>query len=141
MAAITAKVVKDYIAAINSHDVERIASFFTDDCVFEDQAFGIVSHGKKELKEIFTATFVASPDLKVKLKSFFSAGDWIASEWVMSGTSVGDFLGVKGTGKKWSVRGASITQYSKGKIKRDSDYYNLITILQQTGLLPGTPSQ
>ena len=141
MAAITEKVVKDYIAAINSHDLERIASFYTNNGIEEDWAFGIVIHGKKEIKEIFGATFIASPDLKVKLRSSFSVGDWVASEWVMSGTAIGDFMGLKGTGKKWSVRGASITQVSKGKIKRNADYYNLTTILQQMGLLPETPSQ
>jgi steroid delta-isomerase-like uncharacterized protein len=75
------------------------------------------------------------------MKSFFSTGDPIASEWVMSGTHAGDVPGLPATGKSFSIRGASIIELHKGKVSRQTDYYNLVSFLKQVGLLPETPSQ
>ena len=130
------KAAKDLIGAWNSHDVDKIASFFTDDCVYEDLAFGVVNRGKKELKGFIKATFVWSPDLKFELESFFSAGSRTASEWVMTGTHAGEFGGLPATGKSFSVRGVSISELRGDKISRHADYYNLVSFLQQVGLLP-----
>ena len=135
------KVAADFIGAWNSHDVDKIASFFTDDCVYEDVAFGVVNRGKKEIKDFIKAMYVWSPDLKFDLKSFFSAGGWTASEWVMTGTHAGEVPGIPATGKSFSVRGASIEELRGGEISRHTDYYNLLSFLQQVGLLPETPSQ
>jgi len=135
------KVAADVIGAWNSHDVDKIASFFTDDCVYEDLAFGMVARGKKEINDFLKVTFVWSPDLKFELKSFFSVGGRTASEWVMTGTHAGEVPGIPATGKSFSVRGASIEELRGGKISRHSDYYNVVSFLQQVGLLPETPSQ
>jgi len=132
---------KDYIGAWNSHEVDKIASFFTDDCVYEDLAFGMVARGKKEINDFLKVTFVWSPDLKFELKSFFSAGGRTATEWVMTGTHAGELPGIPATGKSFSVRGVSIAELREGKVSRNTDYYNLASFLQQVGLLPEAPSQ
>ena len=41
----TRKMLEEYVASWASHDVEKIASFLTDDCVFEDVTLGTVAHG------------------------------------------------------------------------------------------------
>ena len=130
----------DYLAAWNSHDVERILSFFTDDVVYEDVAIGKVNRGKKEVKDFISSMIVDFPDFKFEMKSGFNAGDWSAGEWVMSGTFAHSSIpGLPATGKTFSVRGASITQLRKGKISRNSDYWNLTSFLQQVGLMPPPP--
>ena len=105
MATDAEKLAKDYIAAINSQDVDKVLSFFTDDCVYEDVAVGKVNRGKQELKAFVTGWYVFSRDLKFELTSQFSAGDWGATEWIMSGTHTGDVLGIPSTNKRFSVRG------------------------------------
>jgi len=131
---------EDHNAAWSSYDVEKIASFFTDDCVYEDVAVGVVNRGKQELKAFVTATFTSFPDIKFELKSFFSAGDWAAIEWVMTGTHTGDLPGMPATGKSFSIRGASVRELRAGKISRNSDYWNLASLLQQIGILPAAPT-
>jgi ketosteroid isomerase-like protein len=37
-------------AAWNSHDVDRIATFYTDDCIKEDVAVGVHTGGKEAMK-------------------------------------------------------------------------------------------
>jgi steroid delta-isomerase-like uncharacterized protein len=131
-------IIKGTIAALNSHDIDKLISFYMDECVYEDMALGRVSHGKEELKAFFQNMFVWSPDVKFESKSAFNAGDWAASEWVMSGTHTGNTPQLPATGKKFSIRGASINQIHNGKVSRQSDYWNLMSFLQQVGLMPST---
>ena len=140
MATDLEKMMNDYLAATNSHDMERILFFFTDDVVYEDVALGKVNHGKKELRDFFNSFFVDIPDIKIEVKSSFGAGDWSAGEWVMSGTFAHSSIpGLAATGKSFSVRGVSITEFRKGKISRNSDYWNMTSFLQQVGLMPPPP--
>ena len=140
MASDVERMLDDYLAAWNSHDVEKIASFFTDDCVYEDVAVGAVNRGKEQVKAFVSGTFTAFPDFKLERTSSFVAGDWRGAEWIMSGTQTGDIPGLPATGKSFSIRGASITELQEGKIRRNSDYWNLASWLQQLGLMPGAPS-
>ncbi len=140
MAADVKKMMGEYISAWNSHDVNQILSFFTDDGVLEDLALGVVSHGKKELTAFLNSSFTDIPDMKFKIKSDIGAGDWSGMEWVMSGTFVHSSLpGMPATGKVFSVRGASIARFRGDKISHETDYYNLVTLLQHVGLMPGQP--
>jgi steroid delta-isomerase-like uncharacterized protein len=94
---------KIYIAAVNSHDVEKMVSFFTDDCVYEDMAVGVVNRGKQELKAFVTGWYILSNDLNFEVTSFFSAGDWAATEWIMSGTHTGDLPGIPATNMRYAL--------------------------------------
>jgi steroid delta-isomerase-like uncharacterized protein len=134
------KTIKNWVAAWNSHDLDKTISFYTDDCVLEDNALGLVCHGKKELVAFCKSAFIDFPDLRFESKSLFNSGNWVAWEWTMTGTQThSSTLAIKATGKRFSVRGASIIEIHNGKIKRETDYYNTLTVMQQLGLRPGVP--
>jgi ketosteroid isomerase-like protein len=40
------------------------------------------------------------------------------------------------TGKRFSVRGATILELQSGKIRRNSDYWDAASVMRQVGLLP-----
>ena len=127
---------KAYEAAWASHDVEKITALFTDDCIYEDVASGVVRNGKAELKTFIKNILTAFPDLKIEIKSFFVAGDRVGSEWIMTGTRTGPSPYLPNAKKKFSIRGASITELQNGKIRRTSDYWNMTSYLRQVGLMP-----
>jgi steroid delta-isomerase-like uncharacterized protein len=111
-----------------------------DDCVHEDLGSGAVSHGKKELTTFLNTIWGDFPDLNFELKSLFGAGDWVGKEYVFTGTHAHTSMhGIPATGKKFSLRGATIYQFRNGKIIHESAYYNMTTFLQQVGLMPGQP--
>jgi len=140
MATDVEKMMNDYLAAMNAHDVEKFLTFFTDDAVYECTPLGKVSRGKKEIKDFISSTFADFPDFKLEMKSGFNAGDRGAAEWVMSGTFAHSSMpGMPATGKKFSVRGVAITEFKNGKISRNTNYWNLASFLQQVGLMPGPP--
>lgn len=138
MTANIEKMLKDENSAWNTHDVDKIATFYTDDCVKEDMAIGKTTRGKKEMKGLISGAFTAMPDLKIELVTLFNCGDLAATEWIMSGSYSNDFPGIApATGKRFSVRGSTIMELRNGKISRTSDYWNFASFLQQVGLMPG----
>ena len=44
------RMLDDWAMAWSVHDVDKLLSLFTDDCVYEDVTLGAVNHGKAELK-------------------------------------------------------------------------------------------
>jgi steroid delta-isomerase-like uncharacterized protein len=80
--------------------------------------------------------FTAFPDMNVELKTIFVAGDWAATESVMTATHTGDFSMLPATGKSVSVRAASIFEIRGGKIKRNTNYFNMASMMQQLGVMP-----
>jgi steroid delta-isomerase-like uncharacterized protein len=141
MAGGTEKTIKNMLEAWNSHDVEKILSFFADDCIYEDVAVGLVNHGKKEVKLFFESFFVDMPDVKFEGKSTLDSGNYFGIEWVMSGTFAHSSIPEmpQATGKKFSIKGVSIGEMREDKIIRNSDYWNFASFLQQVGLMPGAP--
>jgi len=125
-------VAEDWTAAWNSHNPDALVAVFTDDAVYEDVPFGVVSHGSAEIRAFAQFFFTVVPDLKVELVNSELKGGHGTIEWVFSGTDVGIYK----TGKKFSVRGATVMDVHGTKISRNLDYYDLATILRELGLLP-----
>ena len=136
------KMLEDYFTAWNSRDVEKILSFFTDDCLYEDVALKRIVRGKAELRALLESVFTDIAGLKMDIKSVFSSGNWVASEWTMSGRFVHskDPL-LTATGKSFLIRGATVFELSNGKIKRNSDYLDLTAFLKQVGTTFDPPAR
>jgi steroid delta-isomerase-like uncharacterized protein len=130
------KILEQYFIAWNSHDVERLLSFFTDDCLYEDVSLKRIVRGKAELRALLESVFADIADFKMETKSVFSAGNWGAGEWTMNGIFVhsSDPL-LTATGKSFLIRGATIFELSDGKISRNTDYLDLTLFLRQVGLM------
>ena len=134
------KMLREENAAWNAHDVDRIAAFYTDDCVKEDLAIGKATRGKTEMRALIGGAFTAMPDMKIELVTLFDCGDWAATEWIMSGGYSNDYPGMPvATGRRFSVRGASIMELRNGKISRISDYWDFASFLRQVGSAAGGP--
>jgi len=100
------KVMDDFIAAVSSHDAEKIAACFTEDCFYQDMALGGVMCGREAVKAGYSDIFVTIPDFKLEILSLFIADNWVGSKWVMTGTST--------TGKSFSTQGASFSELEEG---------------------------
>jgi steroid delta-isomerase-like uncharacterized protein len=124
-------------AAWNSHDVDRIATFYTDDCIKEDVAVGVHTGGKEAMKAVNRGAFAAVPDMKIELTLIISSGDAAATEWTMSGTYAGGRPGASpAAGRPFSIRGATIMQLREGRISRVCDYWDSAQFLRQVGSMP-----
>jgi steroid delta-isomerase-like uncharacterized protein len=53
----------------------------------------------------------------------------------MNGTQTGDFPDLPATGKRFSVPVASMMEFEAGLIRRNTDYWNVASFLQQVGAM------
>ncbi|MDD5700726.1 MAG: DUF1348 family protein [Dehalococcoidales bacterium] len=126
-----------YFDAWNTHDVEKILSYFTDDCIYEDFGNGKTCNGKAELKEYCHMLFLDYPDLRLEKKSWFSSGNNISYEYIISGTHKhSSNPSIPVTGKRFSVPGVSLIEMRSSKIYHKRTYFNQAASLQQLGLMP-----
>ncbi len=125
-------VAEKWIAGWNSHDPDKMLPLFTDDILYEDVAFGEVSHGKVEVRKFILSEIEGVPDLELKLVRADIHNGHGTIEWTFSGTDKDVFK----TGKKFSVRGVSVIEMRDGKISRNLDFYDAATIMRQVGALP-----
>jgi steroid delta-isomerase-like uncharacterized protein len=129
------KMFREYCETWNTHDVGKMLSYFTDDCVYENLARQQTYRGKSEVQAWAKASFEAIPDFKLEVRSLFVSGDWLACEWVMTGTPVGGIPNLPAIPGSFSVRGSTIVQLKNGKISRNTDYWDIATFMGQIGAM------
>jgi steroid delta-isomerase-like uncharacterized protein len=69
------------------------------------------------------------------LTSTLVAGNRAAIEWTGQGTHQGDMPGMPATNKRATFRGVSIMELQDGKIKRNTDYWDMATLMKQLGFI------
>jgi len=122
-------------AALDAHDVEKYVSFHADDVVVY-LPDGSVMHGKQEMRDYFLNLYAAFPDTKFEMVSCISSESLECDEWIMSGTQLGDYMGIPPTGKSISIRGVSIRKMKDGKANPVAFYFDSASILRQLGARP-----
>jgi steroid delta-isomerase-like uncharacterized protein len=139
------KLTQEFMAAFNSHDVDKILFLYTNDCFIEDVATGKTYRGMQEFRKYNHDYFAAFPDVKLEIKMEIRSGDWAAYEWEMTGTHRGVLPASKNmpeispTNKKFSIRGATINQLRNDKVSRETNYYDMASFMMQLGLMPAAP--
>ena len=133
---------KEIYTAFNAHDVERFASFHTDDVVVEMVATGVITRGiGVEARATLNQVFSAIPDYKLELTSVFASGNRQCEEYVVSGTHKGDYMGIPATGKSFSYRAVLIRELRGGKTCRVTQYSDNATLMRQLGVSSPPPQK
>lgn len=123
-----------------SHDLPTFMTVFTDDIVYFDVPLLAEMKGKEELKNFAVAFFAAFPDVQfTRTSPPVVSGDRAAVTWRVTGTQKGQFLDVPATNKTMDVMGVSMMEFKDGKIARNSDYWDMATLLRQIGHMPASP--
>ena len=104
--------------AFNAHDVNKIMSYMTDDCIFEASAGPDVNGekfiGKEAVGKAFEDVFKNYPDAKWTNPRHFISGDRAVSEWIFTGT--------RADGSTVEVAGCDLFTFRNGKIYIKNSY-------------------
>jgi ketosteroid isomerase-like protein len=107
--------------AFNAHDLDRIMTFFSADCVLEmprgPDPWGSRYVGAAAVKEGLRARFAGIPDVRYEDDTHFVAGDKGVSQWTLRGTSSG--------GAAIEVRGCDFFTFRDGKIVKKDSYWKI----------------
>jgi len=82
------QIIKEFVEAINDHNVDKICSLMTDDHKFIDSQ-GNITLGKEQMRAGWIGYFQLFPDYKIEITEVFPSGDNIAAFGFASGTFEG----------------------------------------------------
>jgi hypothetical protein len=121
-AAPTPALMKEINAAFNSRDVDRIVTFFTDDCTFlmarGPEAVGRRVHGKEAVRRVLAERFKAIPDMRWDHVDGFVCGNRAVSVWIVTGRGK--------DGERLNYRGSDIYEFRGDKILTKDTYWKLV---------------
>jgi len=128
----THRLVADYIAACNAHDIDRVTSLFAEDGSYGEFGQGNILLRREEIRRYLTAKFPALPELTITLTAHpvYSEGQALF-KWVMTGTPQGEFAGVPPTGNSFRVQGMTTLIMRGDKIARAIDSYDVRLVARQ----------
>ena len=114
----------DLCEAFNAHDLDRIMSFFADDCVLEmprgSEPWGRRFEGKSNVRAALATRFEGLPDVHSGNGEHFvdSNAETGISKWILTGTAR------DGTKKK--VHGCDFYTFRNGKVIRKDSYWKIV---------------
>ncbi len=129
-------VVNDIYDAINAHDLDKLASYYTDDLVLDIVSGNLVVNGNAEFRAFFAELFEAFPDLTFKLNRMLTSDNIAVCEFSTSGTLTKPWLGIQPTGKSVESICLDIMEFENGKIKHVTNYRDVQSMLIQLGHMP-----
>jgi steroid delta-isomerase-like uncharacterized protein len=133
---------RDYLAAWNARDAERIASFFAPDAVYDDRGAAAVLNGPEEIRAHAARLHSAFPDLDFELVRAAHGDGFTAGEWRSRMTHRGEIDGLTPTGRVVESAGVDVaTLDGDGKIAHLVSYYDGAEIMRDLGVLPARGSR
>lgn len=115
---------KELCEAFNAHDLDRIMTLFSEDCVLEmprgSKPWGSRFEGKRAVREALATRFEGFPDVHYGNAEHFvdSAAGVGMSKWTLTGTAR--------DGKRTEVRGCDFYTFRDGKIIRKDSYWKIV---------------
>src|SRR5687768_4692458 len=121
---VTADTLKQIADAFNSHDLDRIMEFFSEDCSLDlprgPEPWGQRFIGKAQVREALAGRFKGIPDVHYGDDNHWISadGNMGVSEWTLTGTTT--------SGVKLKVRGCDLWEFRNGKITRKNSYWKIV---------------
>jgi steroid delta-isomerase-like uncharacterized protein len=125
--------------ALNSGDEELIGTT-VDELFHPDVHIGtplpIDARGAQALKQVWTTLLRAYPDLHVTVQDLFGEGDRVVVRNTVSGTHLGEYLGLAPTGRSVAYDEIFIVRFADGRIAETWGVVDLLSQLRQLGAIP-----
>jgi steroid delta-isomerase-like uncharacterized protein len=94
--------------------------------------------GPQSVREFFTMMFAAFPDMHFTVRQQIAEGDKVLTHKTFHGTHRGPFMGIPATGKEVSIDVMDILTVRDGKIREHWTVSDMLGMLQQLGVAPGS---
>ena len=110
--------------AFNAHDLDRVMTFFADDCVLEmprgNKPWGSRFEGKQNVRAALATRFEGLPDVRWSKDEHFvdASADTGISKWLLTGTAR--------DGKRTEVQGCDFYTFRDGKVIRKDAYWKIV---------------
>ncbi len=117
----------------NARNVDALQNDYAEDAVVEGSMFPEPFVGRAAIAARIGAEMLAFPDLRVEMTNRVVHGNQVTVEWVATGTHTGDFPGFPASGRSFSIPGVTVVIRERGKIVRESLYYDMEVVRHEFG--------
>jgi predicted ester cyclase len=128
--------------AVNSGDTELVAKTINevaDPAVLIRTPLPIKTSGTQALKEVFFHLMAAFPDLHIAVEDVIAEGDKVVYRNTVTGTHLGEHLGVAPTGRSITYNEIFIVRVAAGRIIETWGVVDIAAQMRQLGLLSEFP--
>jgi len=100
-----------------------------------------VLRGPEALRDLLAAYRTAFPDLHIEIEELVSTGDRVVIYFTLFGTHEGDLMGIAATGRQVKVRGMILSHFENGKIVKEWELLDQLTLFQQLRIVSIPPEK
>ncbi len=122
----------------SEHRLEEVCDYVSTGCIIRVGELRIPV-GAEGMKQHMIEVRKTYPDLKMTILNQYCVGDYIISEFMMEGTHLGEWLGMKPSGKKLKIFGVDIDKVIDGKIVEHGGAANTFDALFEGGIIQPAP--
>lgn len=122
----------------SEHRLEEVCDYVSADCIIRVGELRIPV-GLEGMKQHMIEVRKTYPDLKMAILNQYCDGDYIISEFMMEGSHLGEWLGMKPSGKKLKIFGVDIDKVIDGKIVEHGGAANTFDALFEGGIIQPAP--
>ena len=127
--------IKHFYECVTSNNlIDELSEYIADNCTVRigDRIIPVGIEGMKQHMIEVRKTY---PDLKMTIIRQYTDGDTVISEFIMEGTHLGEWMGMKPTGKKLRMTGVDIDRLIDGKIVEHGGAVNTFEALFEEGII------
>jgi steroid delta-isomerase-like uncharacterized protein len=129
-------VVAEHMRAEMAGDLDATLATFTGEAEYDIVPLPLVHIGDAEVRGLLANLLGAFPDLGLHAKVLRHADDAVVIEGLMTGTHRGVYAGFEPTGRSMELRAAIFFTFDGPDLRRETVYYDELTLLAQLGVLP-----
>jgi steroid delta-isomerase-like uncharacterized protein len=138
----TADEIREFFTRQDAHWRSRSAEGLADghaaDGTLISPIFRTVS-GARAIAVSYTTLFDIFPDWDYQGEDLLIDGDRVAQPFTATATHRGEFMGLAGTGKRFTIQGVRLFTMRDGRIAHERRYYDFTGLLLQIGILKTKP--
>lgn len=121
-----------YEEVINQKKLHVLDEIYTDNYV-NHIAPSHVSKDLVGLKKLISEQIQAFPDWKIQVDYVLKSDNKLIVKWTLIGTHLGDYFGIKPTGKSFKITGVDIETIQENKISEHDGAEDMLSLLEQIG--------
>lgn len=133
-------IMREYQQAFSDHDIQKVRQLLHPQ-YSHTGSDGQRREGIEAGIEIASMYMNAFPDLNIDIKTVYSMGDVVVSEFIAQGTQKGKIMDINPTNRRVNIPVCDIIEVRDGKIYSEREYYDVANMMQQLGVQSGQTAQ
>ncbi len=124
----------------DARDHRGLADGHAPDSIIESPMFGRLQ-GREAIRESYANLFTTFPDWFLTIDDLVVDDQRVVQIFSVTATHVGEFMGLPGTNRRFTIQGVRIFQMGDHAIRHEKRMYDYTAMLVQVGVLKAKPAR